>query len=165
MSCCQQLGLAHHVGEAGLLDGDDELGAFVEGHRGRDGAEDVLAGGEAEQGVADVVRRGGGEEDRLDLRVLEELIERRVSLGATVGLLQGRAAIRAEVAHRLHDAIRMLMKLEGRAEAAADDADADFAGLGGERDLGGQREGAQRTEGEVPHEVSTGGHGVGVSLS
>jgi len=54
----------------------------------------------------------------------------------------------------------VLMELERRAEAAADDADADLAGLGGERDLGRERESTERTEGEIPHEVATGGHGV-----
>jgi hypothetical protein len=43
----------------------------------------------------------------------------------------------------------MLVELEGRAETAADDADADLARLGGERDLGRQREGAQRTGGGI----------------
>jgi len=123
--------LAHHVSQAGLLHRAHKLGALLEGHRSGDRAEHVLASRKAKERVPDMLRRRGGQEDGLDLGVLNELLQRRVGFGTPVGLLQSSAAVRTEVAHGLDDAIGMLVELEGRAEAAPNDADADLAGLAG----------------------------------
>jgi len=158
-------GLAHHVGQSGFPHRAGELRAFLERHRGGDGAEHVLAGGQAEQGVTHVVRRGGGEEDRLDLGVFEHRFEGRITLGALVDFLQSGEALGAELCHRLDDAVRVLVELEAEAEAPADDADTDLAGGRGEAGLaeqaGGGEAGARgraKTE-----EIASGAHGVWAS--
>jgi len=88
----------------------------------------VLARREAEQGVAAVVRRGGGEEDGLDPGVLEHLLEGGVALRAAVRALQRREPLGPQLGHGLDDAVRVLVELKRQSEPAADDADPDLAG-------------------------------------
>ena len=73
-----------------------------------------------------MIRRPGEDGDRVDVLVQDQLLQRFVGLRALVGLHQPLAPLGDEVADRLHDAVRVLVPLEGPAEAAADDADPDL---------------------------------------
>ena len=138
-----------------------ELRAFLERHRGGDGAEHVLAGGQAEEGVPDVVRRGRGEEDRFDLGVLEHLLERRVSLGTLVNFLQRREAFGSEFGDGFDDTVGMFVELEAEAEAAADDGHSDLADRGAEAGLAeeGSRCQGSTQQCALAEEIATGTHG------
>lgn len=123
-------GLGHHVSEAGAADfGEDGVG-FVERHDGGDGAEDVLAGAQALENVFGVVRGGSEEADGFDLAVVEERVKGRVGLGAHVALGECGLAVRAKVGDGFDGAVGVFVKVEAGAESAADDAEAEFAGLG-----------------------------------
>lgn len=135
----------HHVGEAGALHLGDELGALFERHGGGDSGEDMLAGAESLDGVADVIGRGGEEADGFDLFVLEKIVEGVVGGGAVVGFHERGAAVGAEVGHGVDHSVGMFVEIERGAEAAADNAHAEFTALGGD---GQEGRGEERAAGE-----------------
>jgi hypothetical protein len=118
--------LRHHVGESASLHRFDEAFALFQGHRSRDGAEDVLAGFQAFDGVRHVIGSRREQPDRFHGAVLQQFRERVVGLAAAVSFHQPRAPVRAQIAHRLHGAVGMLVKLERCAESAPDDTHPQF---------------------------------------
>ena len=123
--------LHHHVLQAARLDGLVEpVGVFQGTPDGGNGAGDVLAVLEDIDRLPGVAGGVGGQEDRLDLVVLDHFLQRRIGLFAAADLGQFGAAIGKQVADGNHLDVGMVLETEGGAETAgavADDADANLA--------------------------------------
>ena len=76
--------------------------------------------------VAQVV--GGGSEDGhcIDVFIEDELLQRLVGFVAAIGLRQGRAPFRSQVADGFDETIGMFVPVEASAKISAHDADTDF---------------------------------------
>ena len=153
--------LGHHVRQASLLHGLYELlGVLDRAVRGRHARHHVLAVVEGVQAVLGVAGGVGRHEDRFDLRVLHQDLQRFVRLRAPAGLHQVGAALGDQVAHGDHLDVRMVLKAEGRAHATdpvAHNAQANLAirdglrfGRLGRLDLRGEIHGQHGPQGTHP---------------
>ncbi len=106
------------------------LGLFERSEHGRHRGHHVLAVVEHLDAMPRVAGGVGGHEDRLDLRVFDQLFERVIRLAASAGLHQAVSPLGDQVADRDDLDVGMVLETElgpELAHAVPDDADADLA--------------------------------------